>query len=374
MPCSYRISTPIHVNGIDRLLGSVTVDTVYIPHVDAVATILDILEADIEGAVSASLIEVRLDPRSWFGRRDVARIVRVRAFPAEGPPVTEPSPFDDDDPGEETAEGIRLPRKAPFDAKERSQSPSEGTDQPRFETMNSGAVLVVNPDQRLPWALVPHVDPASQAGRNAFYRKVRQVLGLAPRQRLKADRLAAALRDDRERRQLRNCYEQIISGGSSHRHNRVSMSLYSGPAEVGKNVRWWRYAAIAQSEHWPVWWWLHTVPLDYLGSEQTAVGWVGTGDASLDLVKVRTAWQRSFHPFRDQIATLLLPHHGSRRSFHPSLLDWPNLTLCVVSAGDPSRHGHPHRRVIHDVVSRAKVLHHVSQRPQTELREVLRSL
>ena len=371
-----------HVNGIDRLLASVTVDTVYIPYVDAATHVLDILEADIEGALSASVVEARLDPGSWFGRRGVARIVRVRASRGEGPPGPEPERFDGDAPDEAAALRIRLPPKAPFEAKARSRLFAGLIDQPTFQTMDSGAMLIVNPGQRLLWVLVPHVDPAPTSRRRAFYREVRRVLGLGPRQDPTAYRLAAALRDPGERRRLRECYEQIVSRGSGRRHNRVSMSLYSGPAEGGEDVRWWDYVALAQSvrwwdyvalaqsEHWPVWR-LHTIPPEYLGSEETAVGWVGTGDASLNLPKIRTAWQRSFYPFRDQIATLLLPHHGSRCSFDPSLLDWPNLTLCVAAAGHSSRYGHPHRRVIHEVVSRAKVMHHVSQCPQTQLREVL---
>ena len=361
-----------HVNGIDRLLASVTVDTVYIPYVDAATHAFHILEAETEGALSASVIEARLDPGSWFGRRGVARIVRVRAARDEGPPGREPESFDDDAPGEEAPPSTRLPPKAPFEAKARSQLFPGPIGHLDNVMMDSGTMVVVNSDQRLLWVLVPHVDPASNAKRHAFYREVRQVLGLPPRWRLKADRLASALRDPGQRRRLRQCYEQIISGGSGWRHNRMSMSLYSGPASSTEHVRRWRYMALAQSEHWPLWR-LHTVPPDYLATEQTAVGWVGTGDASLNLPKIRTAWKRSFDPFGSQIATLLLPHHGSRRSFDASLIDWPHLTLCVASAGDPSRYGHPHRRVIHEVVSRAKVLHHVSQRPQTELREVIRS-
>ena len=361
-----------HVNGIDRLLASVTVDTVYIPYVDAATHVFDILEADTEGALSASLIEARLDPGSWFGRRGVARIVRVRAARDEGPADPESESFDDDAPGETAPPSVGLPPKAPFEAKARSRLFPGFIGQPDYVTMDSGMMVVVNPGQRLLWVLVPHVDPATNAKRHSFYREVRQVLGLPPRRRLKADRLATALRDVGERRRLRQCYEQIISGGSGRRHNRMSMSLYSGPAPSGEGVRWWRYVALAQSEHWPVWR-LHAVPPDYLSSEQAAVGWVGTGDASLNLPKIRAAWKRSFNPFSDYIATLLLPHHGSRLSFDASLLDWPCLTLCVASAGDPSQYGHPHRRVIHEVVRRAKVMHHVSQRPQTQLREVLRS-
>ena len=58
-----------HVNGLDRLLGLISVHTVYIPYVSAVAPVLEIIETDVEGAGSASLIEALMDPVSWFGRR-----------------------------------------------------------------------------------------------------------------------------------------------------------------------------------------------------------------------------------------------------------------------------------------------------------------
>ena len=206
-----------HVNGIDRLLGSVTVGTVYLPYVDAAAQVVEILEAEIDGAVSASLIEARIDPRSWFGRRGVARIVRVRASPGDGPPDPETSP-PDDEPGEDLPLGGRLPPKVPFDARFRSDFLRKGVKQTSVEEMDSGEMIVVTPGQHILWVLVPHVDPAPKARRSAFYREVRRVLGLARNQRLSVRRLAAAIRDDGERRLLRNCYlityqAQLASAG-----------------------------------------------------------------------------------------------------------------------------------------------------------------
>ena len=239
-----------HVSGIDRLLGSVSVDTVYIPYVSAVAPVLDLLQADLEGAVSASLIEALMDPVSWFGRRGVSRIVRVRSSAIGEPPdATDPEPLGEDDPDEPPSEDPDSRYELSVLKEMAVRLPGESSRRPRLETMESGARVVVNPAHRLPWALVPHVDPAPTARRRLFYRKVRQVLGLAPRQRLRADRLATALRNAGERRRLRKCYEHIVSGGSGPHHNRVSMSLYSGPAEPGSEPRWWGYAAIAYSDH-----------------------------------------------------------------------------------------------------------------------------
>jgi len=111
-----------HVSGVDRLLGSVAVDTVYIPYLEPVAQVLDILEAAGEGAVSASFIEARVDPSSWFGRRGVARIVRVNPSPSEPPPDVAPLSFDDD-PSEEPEPEFELPRKVSFPSRVREVAP-----------------------------------------------------------------------------------------------------------------------------------------------------------------------------------------------------------------------------------------------------------
>ena len=129
-----------HVNGLDRLLGSVSVATVYIPHVSAVAPVLEILEADLEGAVSASLIEALTDPVSWFGRRGVSRIVRVRTSPYGDPPgETEPDPLDEDDPSERPSEDPRSVPKLSFAEEAVSQIPGEPGRRPRLETIEFGA-------------------------------------------------------------------------------------------------------------------------------------------------------------------------------------------------------------------------------------------
>ena len=358
-----------HVNGIDRLLGSVSVGTVYIPYVDSVVPILEILEAAAADALSASLIEAHIHPQSWFGRRGVARIVRVRSSPDAGP--LDPIRSDDDEPVEGPVPESELPPVVHFDAKIGTKELDRRGTRAQVETMDSGAMIIANAGHRLPWALVPHVDPKPKENQEAFRREVRSVLGLAPHQRLTANRLASALRDKGKRKLLRNCYEQIVSGGSIRQHNRVSMSLYSGPRDFDENSLWMGYAAIGHSYVWPGWC-LPTVPHEYWNCRRPAVGWIGAGDAPLCVKKVRAAWRRSFKPFREQISTLLLPHHGSGRSFHSDLLNWPKLRLCVAAAGDPSQYRHPTFSVVQEVKNRGHVMHQVSQHPQSELREVFK--
>ena len=70
-----------HVSGNDRLLGAVSVGAVYIPYSDDLLPVLDVIEADLEGVLTASYVEAKIDPESWFGRRGVSRVVRVMSHP-----------------------------------------------------------------------------------------------------------------------------------------------------------------------------------------------------------------------------------------------------------------------------------------------------
>ena len=203
--------------------------------------------------------------------------------------------------------------------------------------------------------------------RDKFETEMRKTLGLSPGQQLTSARLAAAMRDRSERERLRECYNEIIPRGARRMHNRVSMSLYSGPAGP-ENGQTWSYRVSCWPEFYPAVL-SELYPHPFLFFEPEAVGWVGTGDATLDVKKVRTAWDRTYRPYRDHVATLLLPHHGSRHNFHPEVLGFPNLGLCIASAGDPSRYRHPGLSVVLAVSDQHKMFHRVSQRPETALRE-----
>jgi len=66
-----------HVNGLDQLLATTDVDTVYLPYVNDLCLVLDLLEIDSQFGLSGTLIEVALDPAGFFGRRGVRRVIRV---------------------------------------------------------------------------------------------------------------------------------------------------------------------------------------------------------------------------------------------------------------------------------------------------------
>lgn len=339
-----------HVSGLERHLGNIHPNTVFIPHLSVAATVADLVADAADGAPSHSLVQASLEPEEWFGQRGVSRIVRVEpSQPDEGTAAG----------AEDSPEGGE-PRYADISWEPREMRDGDtGTGPADRRSMKSGEMLAPSPGARtLDWVLVPHVDPESQADVTRFKTAISKVLRLPDLDDLTAQQLLKALRDAKTREKLRNCYKSCFKGN----HNRVSMSVYSGP-KSNPDQRVWRNLSQYRFRH-P----FHHVfryPFRYPFRRSRAAGWIGTGDAHLNINRIRNAWERSYGSFLPNVSTLLLPHHGSNLNFSPELLRPRNLVNCVAAAGDPSRYPHPGIEVVESVRHAHKYFHHVSQKPGT---------
>ena len=292
--------------------------------------------------------------------------MRVRASTEDGPLSPEPGDSEDDAPDPRNVSPKEIPPTSDQDVG------GEFRSNVRVRDMNPGDQLRISESgQRHSWTLVPHVDPAPAYQRNKFMKQLTRVLRLQRGQPIAASRLASALRNGSERQKIRDCYEKILTGGSRRRHNRVSMSLYSGPPECGRDLLW-AYSLVGfPGASSPWFFWTGRVP--YFLWQGRAVGWIGTGDAELRTTKVREAWRKRYGRFEEKVSTLLLPHHGSTRNFHPDLLRFPNLALCVASAGAPSPYRHPGHSVVDQICNRGIVFRHVSQGARSGIQEEIHS-
>ncbi len=329
-----------HVNGLDQLLGAVRVNTVFIPHLSVSATVAGLVADAADTPLSHSLVDASLDPQRWFGERGVSHIVRVRPPPPGKGSVA--------DAGSEGLPPGREPQYAEIDWDPREARDGDLAKGPAdLQWMESGEMLAPGPEaQTLDWVLVPHVDPELQIDLTRFEGEVANVLGLPDLDNLTTRQLADALRDPGQCKSLRGCYIRCFGAN----HNRVSMSVYSGPNSDPNQQHWSRILPL---------------PLHFLFHRIGVVGWIGTGDAELKDHQVRGAWERSYRKFLPNLSTLLLPHHGSDRNFSPELLKYQDLACCVASAGDPSQYSHPGVEVIESVRLQGRIFRHVSERPGT---------
>ncbi|TDK42385.1 MBL fold metallo-hydrolase [Antarcticimicrobium luteum] len=347
-----------HVNGIDSLLSKADVDTVYLPYLNDVCQVLDLLEADGESGLSGSLIEAALDPASWFGSRGVRRVIRVGPGGPEGsdgPFLPEPSREPEPDRSEIVA------KIGPQDATVLTQ----GREGSRAELcrLTPGSSVVFSGDAGLlDWVLIPHVTPAPKENVAAFLKALRSALDLETGRRLNTSRLLEGLSKARTRKKMKDSYEAIIAGGARRMHNRISMSLYSGPTGRGSRTHW--VSELDASR------WLGHCPYQE-AIPPAPVGWLGTGDATLKVEDVWNAFRAAYDPVLGEVVTLDLPHHGSKHNFRSDLTALPGLRHAIANASKPSRHKHPSPYVIHELESAGIHAWLVSQEPSTELEETV---
>ena len=258
----------------------------------------------MNGVLSVSLIEATLEPESWFGRRGVRRVVRIRGSgdsPVDGPGTAGPDDFPESPTEDESrwSEDLRGKsereltfRELPLPVRRRRSGGRLGEHGELLEA-EPGFRIVISTRYRSPqWLLLPHVDPAPVERRAAFRVAMRATLGLQPRQRLTSRRLSQALQDGKRREALRECYDEIIAGGARRNHNRVSMSLYSGPESWSANQTWkyWVQSCdlVRQFFRWSdmAWvpWELEFRPLLWR-AETSSIGWIASGDAALKMRK-----------------------------------------------------------------------------------------
>lgn len=356
-----------HVNGIDSLLSRVDIDTVYLPYIDDVHLVLDLLEADGEAGLSGSLLEAALDPAGWFGRRGVRRVIRLgpgRPEAEDGLFPPDPLPKPEPDRSEVT---VKIgPRDATVLTQGRRGSRAE------LCKMAPGSSIGLSISAGwLDWVLIPHVTPAPQENVTAFVKEIRSALGLQPKQRLNSMRLLEGLSKTKTRKKMKDAYEAIISGGAKRFHNRISMSLYSGPTgrvqrsgSTGRVQRtgWFRSSCVGACPH---------VMCCMETTNHGPVGWVGTGDATLKVEDVWIAFRATYKLVRNEVVTICLPHHGSRHNFRSELAKLPGLRLAIANASVPSRHKHPSPEVFHELESSGIRAWLVSQEPSSELEEIV---
>lgn len=329
-----------HVNGVDRLLMATRVKEVVLPYLNDLDRLIAAAHDDTNGALSGGFLTFLADIESWFDARGVERITFI-------------TPRDDGDDGEG---GPDLPRfdgggegpikakwwgtdKAPITPLTGHADRNVELTVQQFETTASLTLSAAG--TMIDWLLLPYAHRPSDAKLLAFRKAMYRKLGPKYQSRLKA-----LLKDPALREKAKECYELIWSD-----HNLVSMALYAGPRDSSP----WEGECLRAED-----WWHHF-------SNDAAVGWLGTGDMHLNMPRRRDAMIRHYQDVLEQVNVFGLPHHGSHRNFHVSLLgSMPNMRQSVAAAG-PNGYGHPHKSVKEAVRSTGHQFIQVSDRGRSAL-------
>lgn len=331
-----------HISGIDRLLiASGGVKEVVLPYLDDIDRLIAAAHDSAAGRLAGEFLTFLGDMADWFGTRGVDRITFI-------------SPNSDDD-GPETP-APEFPRdgepergKGEIFAKWTRQPVRQGrmANLPKrilVQRLQTNSMLELGSSWGpLDWIFAPYAHQPSAKKFSAFKSELFKQFG---RHYRTPGFLAGLLHDKGKLRALREAYDLIWSD-----HNLVSMALYAGPSD---SSAWSR-----ECLHPPGWWHRHP--------ENQAVGWLGTGDMHLNVGRRREAMINHYRYLLDQVNVFALPHHGSHRNYHPSLLrEMPNVTQCVAASG-PNGYGHPSDHVKQSVLSAGREFVQVSDKGRSVL-------
>ncbi|WP_321912288.1 MBL fold metallo-hydrolase [Burkholderia cepacia] len=153
-------------------------------------------------------------------------------------------------------------------------------------------------------------------------------------------------------------------------YNDASLCVYSGPAQRSLDMpheRFRRYQVIKKRDL--------SAPAERGNEATRAVGWLHTGDVNLSDAGRATNLVRHYIVELPVTSVLVLPHHGSRHSYSPTLEELDTLIdalaerpLFVATAQPDHKYGHPHAAVAARCLE-GGCLHIVDRRPASILQE-----
>lgn len=349
-----------HVSGLDQLLESVDVRSVYLPYLNWGQIALSIAHEGEAGHLNANFVQAMVNPGAWFGARGVERVVFVGggedfADTREGPPSV-------GDPDRDGRAALALKAQAaPSQLGEAKQDGAE-----LLYLQHGVGLRVTGAGAALNWLLLPYVPrvespEAQKSFEIEFSKVVCDFLNLPADTPIASNQVMEVLATKNGRKLLRQPYDNVYPKGGGDNHNRISMSLYSGPFEKLDDHLYETVSGLNRhksADHFWVAWWVDSA------------GWMGTGDAKLSVSKVRSEWVVFYQEYLDYIGSILLPHHGSRRNFDRSLLDHVPAKVWIAAADEVTRgYGHPHASVRAAIGAKGRHLVHVTSDFSTVYRQ-----
>lgn len=321
-----------HANGTDKLLDLVQVNTVVLPYLttfERLVLVAESLAAPTSSGSAASLLGMLSRPVEWFSERGVDHVVFVTgpAEAAEAAPVLPP----DAPPGE----GALTLDVSPTSELSKEMASSVGPGE-TAKFVSSQPLQVKRAGKAL-WVLIPFVHPEGFK-EDTFRAAVVKILKFRRTpdddDRKWLDALKTAIKKPSTRKDLADAYTAHIRKD----RNLSSMCLYSGPvapeaAKVGASgddVYFWRHHGRGRR------------PYGYEGEfKDTPIGWMGTGDAHLDRMKRRSAFERFYGAYLSRLDTVMLPHHGSSHNLKTGLVQKHAGRNWVAAYGTENTYGHP---------------------------------
>lgn len=175
---------------------------------------------------------------------------------------------------------------------------------------------------------------------------------------------------------LVNCYKDALNKANMKTDdicNRISMSLYSGPGpgQINFNNRKIHIEYFNNRSFCYCW----SMFFRY-NEDRFPMGWQGTGDGCFKDDAFYGDFLQHYknylsENYLEKILTLLIPHHGSKKSFNSKLLSLSH-KYAVISAGNNNSYKHPHHSVLIDILKSKSIPVLVTEEATSEFIENIR--
>jgi hypothetical protein len=343
-----------HASGLDQLLESCAVDTVVMPLLDTSTILLSLAGVAAHGALSRTREQMITRPGDYFSERGVRHLIQIQPAPPEGE-----NPRKTGDTPRESAPGEDLlldPEMEPSAAAKSDFEMRIASSQLR--------IILVGPDGRPFWHLIPYVHPFESSRIGRFLEELTPLLDsfrLGGQTSVHA--IESLLRNRRARSKLKACYKYVRSD-----HNAVSLSLYSSPADTKGGH------GVLHHVEGPAHPYLRSIPhidQEYLyptvAMSTEKFAWLHTGDSTLGCRIYRQRWLEHYQDVLADVGALVLPHHGSEHSFHLDLINHIDSDLLIACAGKGNPYKHPHRSVVTSLRKLRRPLQRVDQNASSSI-------
>ncbi len=339
-----------HINGLDYLLSKVKVRRIFLPYLTDLDTFMLGAKLLMDDDITKNSADILADPVRWFKERGATEVIGVKRKSWPSNDVIYAEDIDENMP---VADRLNMGRNPSHDQNIKTGSrkapylydrilPTES-----YQALLSGNLQII-------WILAPFVPPFGEE-----YEIAKMVSDLKTtfniqigEGSLNSGVIAKILLKKENHPKIKKIYLDYAKNINS-----LSMCLYSGPRGVCKSSSDWS-AAFVRDE--PI-----------LLTQGTKCGWIGTGDYNLKSEKSLDTFSNHFSPFKDDVASFMVPHHGSGNNFSQKAADdfAPELFFVNCPTGSSN---HPHQDTLDIIKDTGRPLARVKETDKSSLTEVIK--
>jgi|GEM_PF-1010272 len=358
-----------HVNGVERLLANIDVETVMLPYLHFWERLYLFSDACHNKSLTTGYFDLVADPVTWFQSRGAKRVVFVSSSMGGDEPTNPDalSPLGPDFNGDNDSDHHFFLKMRSYKDGNYNRPDIKSSSEVSISFLPRSEEISIATNRGPLWVIVPfnHPEPVNFERFIKELKRLLRIRVLGKRNYFSVTkRIKKILSNKHLRKELADLYFLIRKD-----RNLSSMSIYSGPARNDGRV-YHRCRGIKFEEQDELFefsqrrWFrrkLRHRKYQYFHEEMVRSGgkggWLGTGDSNFNSRNRLQAFSDFYRRHIGYVSTFLLPHHGSKNNFNGSSLKTQlDEVLGIAAASSSNTYGHPDPILMHTLNYRGVAL------------------